>query len=249
MTDCYCKGLLADCPLCGGRGKLDTCLCDGLRVVAKPGSWEAIPCPRCGDDAPVRLELPSGLSTEQEAWTFANVYKDLPALATIAGEVEMWARVERKGWYVFSAPWGRGKSYLMAALVNYFRGQGLEAMYWLQSTMLQELQDALMDRNRRWSFGALFSALATVPLLCIDEFGHVKLTAWREEKLRAILVARSDGIWRPTVFATNAAPEQFGMNMGWLWSRWKMAETKVERFKDIPDLRGRKEEKRVVTNL
>jgi DNA replication protein DnaC len=185
------------------------------------------------------------LSAEQEAWTFANVYKDLPALAAIAGRVEMWARVERRGWYVFAAPWGVGKTYLMAALVNYFRSQGLEAMYWLQSTMLQELQDSMMGEGRRWSHGALLKSLETVPLLCLDEFGHAKLTDWRAEKLRAILVARSDGVWLPTVFATNAVPEKFGMELEWLWSRWTAKETAVERFEGIPDLRGRREEKRV----
>jgi len=240
---CPCGGLLSDCRLCGGSGKLPGCLCRGLRYVARlqegegQMTWAVSPCPRCGERAVVRQTLPDGLSEEQRMWTFDSLYRELPALTSVATRVEAWA-LDRAGWYVFAAPWGRGKTYLQCALVNYYQGKGLGAMYWLTGDLLQRLADALYGEDPDWSYGALYRALVQVDLLCLDEFGHEKLTGWREAQLRGILVARSDGSWRPTVFATNREPGHFAEALPWLWSRWADEHTKVEQFEGVPDLRG-----------
>jgi hypothetical protein len=246
MSNCPCRGLLQNCPLCGGGGKLSSCICGGLRVVARQVGemrWEWKSCPRCGEDEAPALEYSSGLSEGMERWTFGSLYQDYPALTSIAAGLEQWLASGR-GWRVFAAPWGRGKTYLMAALVNKARASGQEAVYWLTSSMLQELQDAALERSA-WSFGTLFRVLSTVPLLCLDEFGHVGLTARREEWLRAMLVSRSDPVWLPTVFATNDPVEKFKMEMPWLGSRWGGSEVVLIRFDGIPDLR-RERRKRVV---
>lgn len=240
---CPCNGLLADCPLCRGTGKLD-CLCRGLGYVAQPRQsegaleWEVKSCPRCGSQLRQVVVLASGLPQEMEAWTFDAIYQDLPRLTAIAEKVEAWA-IGRQGWYVFSAEWGRGKTYLSAALVNAYREQGLEAMYWVSKNLLQCLHDANWGRDPDWSLGALHRILATVPLLCLDEFGHEELTAWQEAQIRAVLVARSDGAWLPTVFATNKKPPHFEVCMPWLESRWKGTTTTMENFDGVPDLRPR----------
>ena len=240
--DCSCNGLLHDCPLCGGTGKLD-CLCKGLGYVARlrrgEGSleWEIKPCPRCGSQLRrAVVVLASGLSPQMEGWTFDAIYQDLPRLTAIAARVEAWA-IGQQGWYVFSAEYGRGKTYLEVAIVNWYRAQGLEAMYWVSKNLLQRLHDANWGNDPDWSLGAMHRILATVPLLCLDEFGHEELTAWQEAQIRAILVARSDGYWLPTVFATNRPLAFFREWLPWLASRWRGETTAVESFDGVPDLR------------
>ena len=240
---CPCGGLLAECRLCGGRGKLPDCICKGLRYIAqlREGEgqlvWDVSPCPRCGEVAVSRLTLPDGLFEEQRAWTFDALYQELPALTTVATKVEAWA-LDRQGWYVFAAAPGRGKTYLQCALVNYCRGKGLEAMYWQVGDLMQRVTEAANDRDPDWSYGALYRALVQVDLLCLDEFGHEVLTEWKEAQLRSFLVARSDGPWRPTVFATNREPEHFAISLPWLWSRWVDEHTRIEQFVGVPDLRA-----------
>lgn len=240
---CPCNGLLSDCPLCRGAGKLD-CLCRGLGYVARLRSregsleWEVTSCPRCGSQRRQAVTLPSGLSTQMEEWTFDAIYQDLPRLKAISEKVEAWA-IGQQGWYVFSAEYGRGKTYLSAALVNWYWAQGLEAMYWVSKSLLQRLHDANWGEDPDWTLGALHRVLATVPLLCLDEFGHEELTAWQEAQVRAVLVARSDGYWLPTTFSTNKSFSYFEKHMPWLVSRWQGATTTMESFEGVDDLRPR----------
>jgi len=238
---CPCGGLNDACPICGGSGVKPACPCGGLGYVARAlkdelwRGWTVEVCPRCKKAPPV-FTLPTGLDDVSSRWTFDQVYDGVPQLSDAVSKLEAWA-VAKEGWYILASSWGTGKTFLLSCLVNHWHKEGLDAMYWVTSPMLQALQDATFDRHPEWSFGALYKALVEVPLLCLDEFGHVKLTPRREEWLRSILVERSTGVWRPTVFATNEGMMYFSTHMPWLVSRWSASLTAKEIFEGVPDLR------------
>lgn len=240
---CPCNGLNDDCLICGGSGIKPDCICGGLGYVAEAKEsdslrqrWAVKICPRC-KKVPVEFSWPSGLDEVQSTWTFDMAYSDVPQLSDVVSKLEAWA-VAKEGWYVLASKWGTGKSFLLACLVNQWRKEGLDAMYWVTSSMLQALLDALWDRHPEWSFGALRRALVEVPLLCLDEFGHMDLSPKGEEWLRALLVERSTGVWKPTVFATNRSLMHFTTHMPWLASRWSSSRVIKETFEGVPDLRG-----------
>lgn len=238
---CPCGGLNSGCPICGGSGLKPRCPCGGLGYVARSlkdelwHGWTAEVCPRC-KKVPPQFTLPTGLDELSLTWTFDQVYDSIPQLTDAVSRLEAWA-VGKQGWYIMASAWGTGKTFLLACLVNQWRADGLDAMYWVTSPMLQALQDAQMDQHPDWAFGALYKALVDVPLLCLDEFGHAKLTPRREEWLRAILVERSTGLWKPTAFATNKGMMHFSTHMPWLASRWSSSLTTKEIFEGVPDLR------------
>jgi len=229
---CVCHGNWPECPLCHGTGR--PCRrCGGLGVYLSE-SGELVWCD-CRD-VKRRAFLPAGLLRGMEDWTFASLRAD--GLRETAAKLRAWTE-SPGGWLLMVAPPGRGKSYLLACVVNHARSRGREAVYFITSVLLDEIQ----ARRRGspsfsdWSFPAWWRRLQEVELLVLDEFGNFNHTEAREEKLRELLVARSDPNYLPTVIASDRSFNQIEERYPWLASRLRHPKVRSVDFTGVPDLR------------
>lgn len=236
---CICHGNWVECPLCHGTGK--PCeKCGGLQSYIKGDSFVA-KCSCAELEEEERVRLSSGLLPGMEEWTFdRGIWNGDGAsrLKEIADRVRDWVRVP-KGWLLFQAPSGRGKSYLLACLVNAAGVWNCEAVYFMTSMLLEQVQERRLypERFTDFSFPAWWRRLQEVGLLVLDEFGNFNLTAAREEKLRELLIYRSDPVFKPTVIASDQDFSLLADRYPWLVSRLHHRANRKVDFSGVPDLR------------
>lgn len=109
-----------------------------------------------------------------------------------------------KTWALFSGEYGRGKTHILAGLVNACRVAGVYALYSKSETILSELKDTFTEGSTKTT-DQVRRKFESVPVLVVDELDRVKWTEWAGEQLFAILNARYDR-GRPAWFASNLGP-------------------------------------------
>jgi len=105
---------------------------------------------------------------------------------------------------LFLGPGGSGKSHLAQALGQAAILQGYKVLYRETHVLLDELADAVAEGTRK----EYMQAVATVPLLIIDDFGMRKLPHTAAEDLLEIIMRRYERF--STLLTSNRPVEDWG---------------------------------------
>ena len=105
-------------------------------------------------------------------------------------------------------PGGTGKSHLAQAIGQAAIQQGYRVLYRETHILLEELADAVLDGTRK----QYVEAIATVPLLIIDDFGMRKLPQTAAEDLLEIIMRRYERA--STLLTSNRPVEDWGKLLG-----------------------------------
>lgn len=108
---------------------------------------------------------------------------------------------EPADWLVIAGGTGRGKTRLAAAIGNYRREAGQQAMFVVVPDLLDRLRAAYNPANPR-AFDDMFDHVRNVPLLILDDLGSQSGTPWADEKLFQLVNHRYNACL-PTVITTN----------------------------------------------
>jgi DNA replication protein DnaC len=109
---------------------------------------------------------------------------------------------------LFLGPGGTGKSHLAQAIGQAAIQQGYKVMYRETHVLLDELADAVVDGARK----QYMEAIATVPLLILDDFGMRKLPHTAAEDLLEIIMRRYERA--STLMTSNRPVEDWGKVLG-----------------------------------
>lgn len=104
---------------------------------------------------------------------------------------------------LFLGPPGTGKSHLAQAIGRAAIQQGFRVLYREAHVLLEEIADATIDGTRK----DLFGALASMPLLIIDDLGMRKLPATAAEDLLELVMRRYERA--STLFTSNRPVEDW----------------------------------------
>ena len=108
---------------------------------------------------------------------------------------------EPKDWLVIAGATGHGKTRLAAAVGNYCRDAGRQAMFVVVPDLLDTLRAAYNPGNPR-AFDDMFEQVRNVPLLILDDLGAQSGTPWADEKLFQLINHRYNACL-PTIITTN----------------------------------------------
>ena len=109
---------------------------------------------------------------------------------------------------LFLGPGGTGKSHLAQAIGRAAIQQGYRVLYRETHLLLEQLADAVVDGTRK----QFMEAVATVPLLIIDDFGMRKLPLTAAEDLLEIIMRRYERA--STILTSNRPVEDWGKLLG-----------------------------------
>jgi DNA replication protein DnaC len=109
---------------------------------------------------------------------------------------------------LFLGPPGTGKSHLAQGIGHAAIQQGHKVLYREAHVLLEELADAILDGSRK----EVFTELATVPLLVIDDLGMRKLPATAAEDLLELVMRRYERA--STLITSNRPVEDWGKLLG-----------------------------------
>jgi DNA replication protein DnaC len=109
---------------------------------------------------------------------------------------------------LFLGPPGTGKSHLAQAIGRAAIQQGVRVLYREAHVLVEQIADAVLDGTRK----ECLAALATVPLLIIDDLGMRKLPATAAEDLLELVMRRYERA--STVFTSNRPVEDWGKLFG-----------------------------------
>jgi len=109
---------------------------------------------------------------------------------------------------LFLGPGGTGKSHLAQAIGQAAILQGYRVLYRETHVLLEELAESVADGTRK----QYMDALATVPLLIIDDFGMRKLPLTAAEDLLEIIMRRYERV--STILTSNRPVEDWGKLLG-----------------------------------
>src|SRR6202050_2632549 len=123
---------------------------------------------------------------------------DLSTCACVAGREDA----------LFRGPGGTGKSHLAQAIGQAAIQQGYRVIYRETHVLLDNLAEAVADGTRR----EFMEAVATVPLLIIDDFGMRKLPLTAAEDLLEIIMRRYERA--STLLTSNRPVEDWGKLLG-----------------------------------
>ena len=124
------------CPVCGGYGRvmLDVAL-------EHPMFGKSVPCPTCGSaNKQDYLRSICGLSFDAQRTTFSQLIR-YPFLAPAIDRAQELAATPT-GFFTMTGPNGRGKSTVLACLVNAGRAAGYTAVYASTADFLDHLRSA-----------------------------------------------------------------------------------------------------------
>lgn len=109
---------------------------------------------------------------------------------------------------LFLGPGGTGKSHLAQAIGQAAILQGYRVLYRETHVLLEELADAVADGTRN----QYMTAIATAPLLILDDFGMRKLPLTAAEDLLEIVMRRYERA--STLLTSNRPVEDWGKLLG-----------------------------------
>lgn len=109
---------------------------------------------------------------------------------------------------LFLGPGGTGKSHLAQAIGQAAIRQGYRVLYRETHVLLEELAEAVVDGARK----SYMQAIATVPLLILDDFGMRKLPPTAAEDLLEIVMRRYERT--STLLTSNRPVEDWGKLLG-----------------------------------
>ena len=175
--------------------------CHDLHVVDDDG--RIVPCPDCGAAHHAeRLRRLCGLAPAMESWTVAQFRAQTPE-AKAAKAAARQAVKRRTGWLTLWGPWGTGKTFLLAAVVNECRQAGHLAVYTTVADLLDELRETF-DAASGESYSTRFERYRRAKVLALDELEKFRASEWAEEKFFQLIETRYERADTClTLFATN----------------------------------------------
>jgi len=109
---------------------------------------------------------------------------------------------------VLLGPPGTGKSHLAQAIGHAAIQQGYKVLYRETHALIEEIADATLDGTRK----DCFAALASVPLLIVDDLGMRKLPPTAAEDLLEVIMRRYERA--STLMASNRPVDDWGKLLG-----------------------------------
>lgn len=144
----------------------------------------------------------SGLNQEMQRVHFAHLSR-LPHLAAALDAAQALA-ADAAGFLTLVGANGRGKSTILAAIVNAGRMGGRRSVYASTADFLDHLRNAYAP-NVNLSYDGVWERYEGATILCLDELDAFKVSEWAEEKFRQMIDHRyRDRSQKLTCFATNA---------------------------------------------
>lgn len=123
------------------------------------------------------------------------------------------------GWLTLWGGFGRGKTFLLAAVANALLDSQQFAYYQTVPGMLNAMR-SLFDTDGETRFKFRFDELCSMQVLLLDELDKTRLTPWAQETLFELLDQRYRRAGETgTVLAMNSDPRQLGDEWGYLASR------------------------------
>jgi DNA replication protein DnaC len=116
--------------------------------------------------------------------------------------------INRREDALFLGPPGTGKSHLAQAIGRAAIQQGVRVLYREAHVLVEQIAEAVLDGTRK----ECLAALATVPLLIIDDLGMRKLPTTAAEDLLELVMRRYERA--STVFTSNRPVEDWGKLFG-----------------------------------
>ncbi|MDF2858959.1 MAG: Helicase loader DnaI [Neobacillus sp.] len=96
-----------------------------------------------------------------------------------------------KGLYIHSETKGSGKTRLVASIGNeMMRRYEIKVKFATSSNIIKEIKSTWDKENRTYTESALMDALATTPVLIIDDFGTEKIADWINDRFYNIINER-----------------------------------------------------------
>jgi len=173
-----------ECPICGyPQGTPGFLVADV--PVGHPLFGVLIRCPACWNGyLPEYLRKISGLSPTMLNWRLENIVaEDGLQKATEAA----WQFIKRPvGWLTVWGGFGRGKTYILACIINALREKQVAGMYIVAPEFLDRLR-ATYEPDTPIGFNKLFAQVRDIPVLALDELGQVQATDWANDKLFQLL--------------------------------------------------------------
>lgn len=189
------------CPICRDIGWLayDVELSD-------PRFSQIVPCPRCNQPAQQkRLQSICGLNDEDLQKTLATTNRTPDNAKAFDGAK---AVIEKPSWfYTLHGKNGRGKTHLLAMIVNECRMRGWPSIYTVTAEVMDYLRETYAP-GAPASTDARWEQLVTAKVLVLDEIDKFNPTQWAVEKFFELTNLRyRNGATCLTAFALNAEIE------------------------------------------
>ncbi len=125
------------------------------------------------------------------------------------------------GFVTFWGQYGCGKTHILKSLVNGLRGVGLRSVYATMNSILGDIRARFGEPNGQREVSNIIEYYSEIRVLCLDEIDRVSLTPWASETIFKLI---DDRYYRKgnllTVFASNKAPSELPVELGYMASRF-----------------------------
>lgn len=171
----------------------------------KFGKLEA--CSACSEEKErASLQVACGLAEEWQEWMFENTARHEGNGAAYDAALRLARNPER--FLTLTGSYGRGKSRILACIVNAANRNGMRAIYAVTPSLLADLRKGF-NRDAKVGYDELMDRVLTARVLCLDEFSQFNATNWAEDQICQIVDERYQrGRELLTCFALNAAIEE-----------------------------------------